>query len=130
MPLPGVVAPGMDLGAASKGLPQSVDIAVGAAHIHTVPCHRGGGKNGPYRHQLLDARNHVVIEKVGEGRFVVWSTVRFGVGGAVLLGIFGFESPRDFLSLEVDGVEPALMRANVQGLAGEENIGQCLKSTE
>src|SRR2546430_16723431 len=48
-----------------------LDIAVGAAHIHAVLCQCGGGKNGPYGHQLLDARNHVVIEKVEEGRFVV-----------------------------------------------------------
>src|SRR2546430_14045608 len=95
-----------------------LDIAVGAAHIHAVLCQCGGGKNGPYGHQLLDARNHVVIEKVEECRFVVWSAVGFRVAGAVLLGILGFESPRDFLCLEVDGVEPALMRANVQGLAG------------
>src|SRR5437870_2495821 len=59
----------------AKRLHQRVDIAVGATYIHAVPCHCRGGKNGPDGHHLLDARNHVVIEKVGESCFVVWSAV-------------------------------------------------------
>src|SRR6266403_1268404 len=102
----------------SHGLHQRVDIAIRAAHIHSVPGYDGGGKDSPDRQHLLDARNHVVIEKIEESGFVVWYAVRFCISRAVLLGILGFKDPCDFLRFQVDSVESALMRADVESIAG------------
>jgi hypothetical protein len=72
---------------------QGIDVAVGTAYIHSVSVCYGRGKYGPNRHHLLHAGNHVVVEKVKEGRFVIWSAVGLSVGRAVFLGILSFKAP-------------------------------------
>src|SRR6266403_1183066 len=74
--------------------------------------------NKSIHQHLLDACNHVVIEKIEESGFVVWYAVRFCISRAVILGVFGFKDPRDFLRFQVDSVESALMRADVESIAG------------
>src|SRR5467141_4774075 len=93
----------------SHGLHQRVDIAIRAAHIHSVPGYDGGGKDSPDRQHLLDAHNHVVIEKVEEGGFVVWYAVRFCKSRAVLLGVLGLKGPGHPHRFQILNDDPALM---------------------
>ena len=98
-------------------LHQGVDIAVGAADIDGVVGDGRRGKNGTDGHQFLDADDHVVIEKVGECSLVVGGAVGLEIDRAIFLEIIRFEGPGDFLRLEIDGEQLALMGANVQGAA-------------
>ena len=67
----------------------------------------------------MDAGNHVVVKEIGEGKFVVCGAVRLGVSGAILFRTVGCEGPREFLRFEVDGKELALMRTDIDAIAGE-----------
>src|SRR5258708_19988261 len=101
-----------------------MDGVVGGGEKCGVPGHKGRGKDSPDRQHLLDACNHVVIEKIEESGFVVWSAVRFCISRAVLLGVFGFKDPSDFLRFQVDSVESALIRADVESIAGNGGWGR------
>src|SRR5580704_11943882 len=100
-------------------LHKRVDAAVGTANIDRAVGDRRRRKNGAYRHHLLDAVNHVIVEKIGKGGFVLGRAIGLGVSCAVLFVPFRFKAPSEFLSLEIDGQKFAFVRANVEAVAGD-----------
>src|SRR5262249_30336256 len=69
-------------------------------------------------HHFGNAADHVVVEEINEGGFVFGRAVVLCVSGSNFLSAVGFESPGEFLGLQIDGEEPAIMRANVCEVTG------------
>jgi hypothetical protein len=107
-----------------RDLPQRVQIAVVAAEVNHAAGDRRRRKDRSYALHSGNASDEVVIETGAEDSFIVGTPIRLGKGRELLPGGVGLELPGACLSFEVDRGEPAVMRANVERVAGDGGRGK------